>query len=203
MEEQALSCPICTRLYDVKEHEPRIIPFCGHSLCLKCLKKILNENAETCKCPLCNTGFPQPSTEIGAFPKNYAILDLVDTKVPREFCPIHKSQLELICMDCKCKICNKCVFKGVHRDHEVDLLENFNSDIEAKIKDIQNTLAKKDAYFSAIENFIHVKKESLLTNIDIMHNNYVQFLVQKRDQIKKESRKQISRNSEEGRCRCT
>jgi hypothetical protein len=42
---EELQCTICSQEYDTEERTPRLLPDCGHTLCTKCLKDLL-EKAE-------------------------------------------------------------------------------------------------------------------------------------------------------------
>jgi hypothetical protein len=46
--EEIMKCKICKFCYDIQSHEPKIIK-CGHTFCLSCVKKKINDLT----CPLC------------------------------------------------------------------------------------------------------------------------------------------------------
>lgn len=125
MELDCFSCPICISPYDKSHFEPRIIPNCGHSLCLHCLNQILGESPQSFKCPLCARPFYMIQLSSSHFPKNFLAINLIEESSKSDRCQEHKATLDLICVDCKTKICNKCVFKGTHKDHKVDIHEDF------------------------------------------------------------------------------
>ena len=72
---QTLTCPICTIQYDQKSHIPKIITACGHTICLHCLKKIL-ENSNEPKCPLDNVLFLEDRKTLDSFPVNFTVTQL-------------------------------------------------------------------------------------------------------------------------------
>ena len=124
--EQIRTCTICMEQYNSKEREPKILPQCGHSICLQCLSKILGY--KDC-CPQCNTKFL--SRSINDYKRNYAI-PLEETPLPDDYCSDHKMQLNNVCLDCKQKICQRCLTKGSHKGHSYDLYADFVQ--EAAIK---------------------------------------------------------------------
>ena len=69
------SCPICRKGWD-QETIPRVLPNCGHSICLECLQKILQDSSP--KCPFDNTKFSSNHRRIDQFPVNYMLKQLLE-----------------------------------------------------------------------------------------------------------------------------
>jgi len=36
-----------------------------------------------------------------------------------ELCPLHKRKIEIICIDCKERICSNCALFGTHKPHNI------------------------------------------------------------------------------------
>ena len=61
--DEITECPICTEVYT----DPRVLS-CGHTICLKCIRKYIEEkesNEEEPVCPMCRKKFYIPSNGIG------------------------------------------------------------------------------------------------------------------------------------------
>ena len=47
-----------------------------------------------------------------------------------DLCPIHKRKIEIICIDCKERICSNCALFGNHKNHDIrmeqDVLDEIN-----------------------------------------------------------------------------
>ena len=47
-----------------------------------------------------------------------------------DICPIHKRKIEIICIDCKERICSQCALFGNHKNHDIrmeqDVLDEIN-----------------------------------------------------------------------------
>jgi hypothetical protein len=71
------SCDICSELYSLSGPlEPRILN-CGHTICLKCLTFLLTSSLKSC-CPFCKSSFYETKIR---FPKNYALLETIRSRV--------------------------------------------------------------------------------------------------------------------------
>lgn len=45
-------CKICNESFDLSDHQPLILPSCGHTFCLSCIQKSINlEKKVFMKCP--------------------------------------------------------------------------------------------------------------------------------------------------------
>lgn len=47
-----------------------------------------------------------------------------------DLCPMHQRKIEIICIDCKERICSNCALFGNHRNHDIrmeqDVLDEIN-----------------------------------------------------------------------------
>lgn len=72
------------------------------------------------------------------FPINFLVIEMIAKANEEanqsviEICGLHNSPMELYCLECKKKICNKCMFKSSHKGHEVDLIENLVQEAREK-----------------------------------------------------------------------
>lgn len=194
-----LKCPLCKAAYNEEENLPRLLINCGHTLCSKCLNETLSANNNCITCQEDNTKYE--NVTINSFPKNITLIKLIQKtsqiisspkrttksmimesikkattqsqkKAPK-FCPLHQNRnLEIICLDDKCKICTNCALFGTHKNHNVMNLEDFEKDIEMKSELlidlfdlVDQSFKPSDSSDSKINNSKE-KFDSLLSKID-------------------------------------
>jgi len=70
------TCSICLEDFT----DPRVLPTCGHSLCLACLRGICRDKLPGTRapCPLCRADFTIPPGGVGAFAVNFALMELLE-----------------------------------------------------------------------------------------------------------------------------
>jgi len=122
--DELTECPICTDVYT----DPRVLS-CGHTICLKCIRKYIEEkesNEEEPVCPMCRTKFALPSNGVGDLPKNFFVnnflqmkelsMSVETKKTPCEACgggdDRNESEVQNIasvyCVECQMKLCQIC-----------------------------------------------------------------------------------------------
>jgi len=183
MENGSLSCQICFLSYDSQDHEPRIIPFCGHNLCLTCLINILNQTTNLFKCPFCTAEFKLKKKQPSSFPKNLPLISMIEERKAQETCSVHHSQLEMVCIDCKEKICNKCALKGSHRGHEIDVLADFIKEINTKVREMEGWSSKLTHHLDKVERGFEEEKKKLLKDVESKFNWYIGQILKKKDEV--------------------
>src|SRR5690349_21412384 len=94
MQANKFECKICNYPYDQNEHVPRVIPTCGHTLCSACIRQLSPQM--TFECPFDKGKLTLKRRDLEEFPKNYALMDEVETLV-FEKCPKHGKPLEFVC----------------------------------------------------------------------------------------------------------
>jgi len=192
MELDCYNCPICTTEYNHEQNEPRIIPNCGHSVCLKCLIHILKDFSSTFKCPLCARAFPIRMISAESFPKNYLALNLIDKRNKSNLCSHHSSIKDLVCFDCKETICNKCAFKGNHRNHQIDMLEDFINDLNNQTSDLKKWVETLDDQIMKVDNFIEVQRKNLILMVDLTYRIAFENLRKRKKNLLNEINKQFN-----------
>jgi RING-type zinc-finger/B-box zinc finger len=105
-------CPICFDNFNSEILRPLILPKCGHTVCVKCLKHIMKASS-IIKCPVCRKTNP---TEISKLPVNYALFDICDTKEDAQKCDKHMLEIVGYCQDDSQLLCGACVID--HNNHE-------------------------------------------------------------------------------------
>ena len=73
MESKSLKCNYCQEDYDLKDHLPRILIECGHSICELCLIEYYDK-AVPIKCEICSEKIKTENVEFETFVKNYSLI---------------------------------------------------------------------------------------------------------------------------------
>lgn len=181
MDISKLNCPTCTLLFRKEENEPRIIPICGHTICTNCITEILTDNRINFMCPICQKMLKLPKeNKIQQFPVNRIVLEMVLEMQVLEKCETHNSLLELFCVDCNKKICNRCMFNGDHRDHNVDLIENFIKNANTKRKDIQEWVTKINGQYKNIEGYIDAYHKKMVQLAEVSFDKLFKIMQEKK-----------------------
>ncbi len=126
----SIRCPVCLTDMDLDFHEPRLMPLCGHSICLKCLENILQNSRD---CPICRTKFENPVES--AFPQNIYVRSIIQEY--KNVCDTHNSPLDYLCLTCKKLLCSKCYIKSPHEEHQVEAVSEFYAGIQNTIDSIK------------------------------------------------------------------
>ncbi|RXG59774.1 E3 ubiquitin-protein ligase KEG, partial [Armadillidium vulgare] len=119
--EENLKCEVCSSEYDVSNVIPKVLQ-CGHSFCLPCLTKIIQD---TSICPKCRQSI---SGNADSFPTNYSVLGIVES---------YKSIRNLECH----LVCSIDIMRNKYLRRK-DLLINKRSEIGSSLEVIENGLAK-------------------------------------------------------------
>ncbi len=189
MELDCFNCPICTTEYDHERNEPRIIPNCGHSVCLNCLMQILKDFSSSFKCPLCNRYLQIKRITPETFPKNYLALNLLDKRRKASLCTVHCTMKDLVCFDCKELICNKCAFKGEHKNHQIDMFEDFMTELDTKVSDLEKWIKLLNEHINGIDSLMNVKRQNLILMIDLKFRGLFELLRNKKRNLLNEINK--------------
>ena len=126
------SCSVCFELYkESGELVPRILP-CTHTLCERCIAKLLRD--KFLRCPECRIKH-QADKGVKTFPQNKYILTFINQISGgirlsiSDQCEKHKRPLSLFCNELGCQkpICLLCL-KDDHKTHDFDDLEQVKQD---------------------------------------------------------------------------
>ena len=86
------NCPLCRTLYDLNDHTPKIIPFCGHTFCISCLERFLFTSS--LKCPMCQS-ITRYLKNIDSLPTNHLIYTNIIETMPKEMIHPGRDALQL------------------------------------------------------------------------------------------------------------
>ena len=77
-EKLKLKCPICKNLYDSSLHIPKILIYCGHTICSLCISAKIHENLKNeIICPY-DSLVNNKITSVDLLPTNKSLLDLIE-----------------------------------------------------------------------------------------------------------------------------
>lgn len=123
---EILTCPACSEHYSNERNEkkPRILPFCGHTLCEECLRKALSNSKETLICFSCKRQNSLVShKKVEDFPFSWASIDILEQLAKKVNCLLSEDPNVEQCSYCKkhevshlcrlhsSKMCAYCAFK--------------------------------------------------------------------------------------------
>jgi len=119
-------CGNCQKPFDRDSHIPKLLPFCGHSICDVCLQQLLQTSSPQFSCPFDSISY-EKSTK---FSDNLYILEVIKNQGLRGsvgrrastgqgLCKRHERVLEMYCLNCETKICSECALFDAHRGHNV------------------------------------------------------------------------------------
>jgi hypothetical protein len=186
MELGSLSCPVCSTHFDSSSHEPRFFPSCGHNLCVSCLGNLLKNVTDTIPCPCCQADVKIKKKNIAYFPKNWPLISLIEKRNSQQICQTHHTHIEMICLECKEKICSKCALKGNHKGHDIDVIHDFVAEIDNKVGEIDQWTDHLTVYLENVEKAFEERKHGLINEVECKFNTYIGMLLMKKDSVVEE-----------------
>ena len=115
-----------------------MMPHCEHSSCTHCLKHYLGLKVENITCSFCGKIENINECELEYFPKNITLNkklrekvvfqfskkeeerdteESANSHVDRNYCDLHKMELEIVCLTDRTRICPHCALFSSHREH--------------------------------------------------------------------------------------
>jgi len=188
MHSKVFGCPNCQQSYDKENRVPKIIPSCGHTVCLTCLDKHLLMKQNKVLCPVDKTSSSVQGKKATDFVTNLSLLQALDHK-PRassrakELCRVHEERLDLICLVDRCKICKYCKEYGEHKYHEVTHVKNVEGEAKTKKAYLEAMLKDFDNGQKNIDKLYDDEKKMLVQVIHNKFDNLINFLKTKKKEI--------------------
>ena len=177
-----LKCPLCSHTYHNENNIPLIIP-CqqNHTICSQCLSSLLAKPGKF-HCPLDGTSPIQKGEDKIEFEMNKAFIQKIEDN-----CQHHPNRkLDLICKQCRCKICLACEKKGEHKGHETILLEEYERKFIMKLEEAQESVAKLNEIQSLKQNVLKSREKELLETLDILINEHIEKVNTKKAKMQEE-----------------
>lgn len=190
-----MECKACRCFYNEDTHIPRLLIFCGHSVCEKCLATSLPQTQISCpECSKLNpiekvedmpknlallhpyvsqssNPYPQSSRDQAStspFKKNYE--DNSNSKL--DTCQQHRAKYQAYCLYDKVPICLQCILGDAHKQHEfialpeaAELQKEYFKMKEQEVSKIINLIEIKQRDVCDYEKRISGKAESRLKDI--------------------------------------
>ncbi len=148
-----LECRICIDIYQ----DPRMLP-CGHTFCLKCLQKQIDEigNAKfQLSCALCRKVTSLTDKAAEGFPKNFAVEQFVTSLPSLSECASkddgnEHGKVERFCVDCWEPLCDVCC--KAHRKTRQTRAHTIKSITEITEEDVKTHKQYKQSFCSKHKN---------------------------------------------------
>ena len=182
----AYNCPSCTIKYDSGAHAPRVLPNCGHSICTECIKSLLETTRKENKaqgCPLDKKPMELRLIAIDDYKINYFLRQLIEDKESQEMCEVHGEILRLYCCNDKKWVCDDCILKGEHKDHDIKLKKTMMSECNAKLKDVEEAIARLDKHKSKISSIWDEVENSLKASVNQKFEEMKELMESKQSQL--------------------
>ncbi|XP_070551127.1 tripartite motif-containing protein 2-like [Ptychodera flava] len=139
LDDQFLQCPICIERFS----NPKLLPKCGHIVCLTCLNGIVSQNYGRLKCPICrvdNSSFIR-GKGVDGLPDSFttnALIEFVENKKKEEashfsgdpcgICGRSSVAYCTVCDQLQCQECqNRHMKITVTRNHTMVPIEEYHS----------------------------------------------------------------------------
>ena len=160
----ALACPLCYFEYDSSDRLPRLLLCCGHTLCSKCLSRLLSTQTSL-QCPFDQQTFPAQDGGINAFPVNSALKQCLEEKLNTDICKIHHQEVRLICLSDKAMICDACALSGEHNGHKMQSMSRVKQEANERKNQLREVLGKIKAHQSESDSLLEKRKAIVSENI--------------------------------------
>ena len=69
-----MDCELCYETFNKDDHVPKVLQYCGHTFCQRCLANLVNSKGKL-QCPLCRYEIASHSAQP---PTNFALLQLIE-----------------------------------------------------------------------------------------------------------------------------
>eukprot|EP00826_Nyctotherus_ovalis_P056921 TRINITY_DN7768_c0_g5_i1.p1 TRINITY_DN7768_c0_g5~~TRINITY_DN7768_c0_g5_i1.p1 ORF type:complete len:272 (+),score=82.50 TRINITY_DN7768_c0_g5_i1:70-885(+) len=154
-----LSCTKCRKAFNMADRVPRLLAECGHTICSTCLSSLLLQSPDSqgFECPEDGIVCGSNKRSCEDFPKNLSLLRILEKQQPapkvenKNVCPAHKKNLEIVCVDCKKRLCSKCALFDGHRAHDLRTEEDVHNELMLRrelLEDMLQMVTDNEQIFS-------------------------------------------------------
>ena len=187
---ESLDCGICNVTYNDNNNVPYLLT-CkeNHTMCSSCITKQLNKEPGEFTCPWDREVIPQRNladfvvdSDLLYIAQNFQVLISNANSCPApNLCPKHNKCIDLVCIDCREKICNHCGFDEKHLDHQIKSLEEFDQIISRLTVLCRNHLNKINEVEIRRKAIIDKREDELIQKVEEFFEKIV--LNEKKKQI--------------------
>ena len=184
MQASLSECPVCSFEYTSEgDITPKSLT-CGHTICLKCLSDIIDNNYGA-KCPLDRK--PLQYTKPNDFATNILVIQLLEErrKAKTELCSTHQEPNVFLRVEDKTKICGHCFYLD-HGAHDIRHIEELKNQANEKVNQLQWIETELSMYQSQIQAQLDEKKNSILKDIEMSYGKMHEDLYKKEKRLRSE-----------------
>jgi len=186
MQAELFSCGVCRMRYDVIDHVPKVIPSCGHTICLSCLNGILKSTEIQC-CPLDNIPFLEETetNQQDPFPVNIVMIQLLEERDQRqaEVCVTHGEPSNLICLKDNHQICKSCANSSMHRGHPIRHMNDIKSEGGSRKKHLELQMKEFQSCCNSLPYLLENEKDQIMRNLKLRFEEMKTLLTEKEQEI--------------------
>eukprot|EP00826_Nyctotherus_ovalis_P034372 TRINITY_DN2852_c0_g1_i4.p1 TRINITY_DN2852_c0_g1~~TRINITY_DN2852_c0_g1_i4.p1 ORF type:complete len:255 (+),score=58.87 TRINITY_DN2852_c0_g1_i4:164-928(+) len=195
-----LTCARCHEIFNMTSRIPRLLTECGHTLCTSCISLLLSQSDSGFPCSEDGIICGADKKEAAEFPKNLSLIGILENEAARRkkqnegMCSIHKKRLELMCMDCKVRLCSKCAIFDGHRSHQLRSEDDVHSEAMIRKNLLQDMLRRiivngdwishKESTKSAYERY-ETKEKEMRSLVEERFAEYFEILSSKKARVLK------------------
>mmetsp|Transcript_1632 Transcript_1632/g.1454 ORF Transcript_1632/g.1454 Transcript_1632/m.1454 type:complete len:103 (-) Transcript_1632:402-710(-) len=91
-------------------------------------------------------------------------------------CPEHHMYTTIVCLDCKIRCCQKCLVKGLHKDHQIDILGDFSANVRSKEKEIKDLGDKAEFHHECIKDYVQKFHNQAILDVNNSYDKIIGLL---------------------------
>jgi len=177
-----LQCLACLEPYDLQDNLPRLLPYCGHTLCHRCVSCTLENSVP--KCPFDQKKL-SPVNNNEEFPINSLARGQLEASKNWQICQkkhgVNKAEGEN--SNGKYNLCLHCIFFSGHADHLLKLINEIKSDISSKKDQIQGGVADMNQANKIVNNMLDERRLFLSKKINDSFQGLVSLIKTKKQRL--------------------
>ena len=186
---ESLDCGICSNTYNDNANIPYLLT-CkeNHTMCSTCVNTQLKKEPGSFTCPWDREVIPQRNladfvvnSDLLYIAQNVQLLISNVNSCPAPMCPKHNKCIDLVCIDCREKICNHCEFDEKHCDHQIRSLEEFDQIVSRSKVLCKNNLTKINEIEIQRRAIVDKRQDELIQKIENFFDEMI--LSEKKKQI--------------------
>lgn len=163
-----MECPVCVCKFKSSLNLPCILPGCGHTICLPCVKTLFISGS--LKCPQC--GRVSTSSSAESFPVNFALLEITTSK--ESLCEKHGKNIEAYCEKDRMVLCVSCILEDGHNSHEIMAITKAAKDYKGYVEDTLANLEQTEQSLIRNQTDIDSMEDSAKETYASLEGEYIE-----------------------------